>query len=237
MTGEDLDLFKRLFVVAKHAYILGNAGGKPKVIVGKVSCDDFYTPGLLEQHFSGSIALGAYCSDSQHSNQAVVSIGSEDPKIVKTIHDIFEHEIGVTAHIEKRHRIGYYIRVLFADLHRDCYAARLSWFVRELFIRRHGERALIEVFPPRCPVSGNFPLLGSYTWLPLHGPRVRAGRTVFVDPDTLEPFPDQWEFLQNVVRNDKAAAERAHKITWPPWTIRKTHYVDGTPRERAAKTA
>ena len=38
-------------------------------------------------------------------------------------------------------------------------------------------------------------VFGNLIALPLQGECRRKGATVFLDPSTLEPFPDQWEFL------------------------------------------
>jgi len=41
---------------------------------------------------------------------------------------------------------------------------------------------------------------GNLIALPLQGERARAGNTLFLDPTTLEPYPDQWAFLSAVAR-------------------------------------
>ncbi len=41
---------------------------------------------------------------------------------------------------------------------------------------------------------------GNLIALPLHGERARHGCTVFLDPTTMEPWPDQWAFLSTVSR-------------------------------------
>ena len=41
---------------------------------------------------------------------------------------------------------------------------------------------------------------GNLIALPLHGERLRHGATAFLDPTTLQPWPDQWAFLSSVAR-------------------------------------
>lgn len=41
---------------------------------------------------------------------------------------------------------------------------------------------------------------GNLIALPLQGERAQAGTTVFLDPTTLTPYPDQWAFLSSVAR-------------------------------------
>jgi hypothetical protein len=39
---------------------------------------------------------------------------------------------------------------------------------------------------------------GNLIALPLQGKRRRTGTSVFLDPTTLEPYPDQWAFLSSL---------------------------------------
>jgi hypothetical protein len=41
---------------------------------------------------------------------------------------------------------------------------------------------------------------GNLIALPLHGESLQRGTTVFLDPTTIEPWPDQWAFLSSVAR-------------------------------------
>jgi superfamily II DNA or RNA helicase len=41
---------------------------------------------------------------------------------------------------------------------------------------------------------------GNLIALPLHGERLRHGTTAFLDPTTMAPWPDQWEFLASIAR-------------------------------------
>ncbi len=53
--------------------------------------------------------------------------------------------------------------------------------------------------------TGSF---GNLIALPLHGERLMHGATAFLDPTTMEPWPDQWAFLSSIARlaPDAAAA-------------------------------
>ena len=52
------------------------------------------------------------------------------------------------------------------------------------------------LFPNQDALSGKG--LGNLIALPLHGPSVEQGNSCLVDPETLLPFQDQWEFLSGV---------------------------------------
>jgi hypothetical protein len=43
---------------------------------------------------------------------------------------------------------------------------------------------------------------GNLIALPVQGECRRRGNTVFLDPSTLEPWKDQWEFVSSVARRD-----------------------------------
>ena len=45
--------------------------------------------------------------------------------------------------------------------------------------------------------TGSF---GNLIALPLHGERLEHGATAFLDPTTMEPWPDQWAFLSSIAR-------------------------------------
>ena len=47
---------------------------------------------------------------------------------------------------------------------------------------------------------------GNLIALPLHGERLGHGATAFLNPTTMEPWPDQWEFLSSVARLTPDAA-------------------------------
>lgn len=47
---------------------------------------------------------------------------------------------------------------------------------------------------------------GNLIALPLQGERVAGGATVFLDPTTMEPWPDQWAFLSSIARLTPDAA-------------------------------
>jgi superfamily II DNA or RNA helicase len=79
-------------------------------------------------------------------------------------------------------------RSLGASLLRQAMAARA-----ELDLSSYDRFFPSQDFMPK----GSF---GNLIALPLHGERLTAGATAFLDPTSLEPWPDQWEFLSSVAR-------------------------------------
>jgi len=52
--------------------------------------------------------------------------------------------------------------------------------------------------------------LGNLIALPLQGQAARAGNTVFLDSETLEPFADQWHFLRTIHRHNSNELESVY---------------------------
>ncbi|NTS43094.1 DEAD/DEAH box helicase family protein [Flavisolibacter sp. BT320] len=63
------------------------------------------------------------------------------------------------------------------------------------------------LFPNQDTLSGKG--LGNLIALPLHGPSVGQGNGCFIDPETLNPFEDQWAFLSGV---KKASVEKLDEV-------------------------
>jgi hypothetical protein len=57
--------------------------------------------------------------------------------------------------------------------------------------------------------------LGNLIALPLQGERAAAGMTVFLDPTTMSPWPDQWAFLSSAARLPLDAATELAKAARP----------------------
>lgn len=56
------------------------------------------------------------------------------------------------------------------------------------------------LFPNQDTLSGKG--LGNLIALPLHKPALDEGNSCFIDPQTLLPFPEQWDFLSGIERTD-----------------------------------
>ena len=75
---------------------------------------------------------------------------------------------------------------------------------------------------------------GNLIALPLHGDCARGGTTVFLDPSTMSPWPDQWAFLSSVARMSVDAVDATVKSlraleTGPHLSLAELTQVDGPP--------
>lgn len=73
-------------------------------------------------------------------------------------------------------------------------AARDARRVARMLLEESGVRA--EIFPKQDTVPENG--VGNFIWLPLSGASVGEGRTLFIDPERLEPWSDQDRFLSKI---------------------------------------
>ncbi len=115
---------------------------------------------------------------------------------------------GIPAALERsRSGSGGHVWVFFGDRVPASTARRIgAYLVREaMTVRAELDLASYDrLFPAQdfLPKQG----FGNLIALPLQGECRRKGTTVFLDPSTLEPFPDQWEFLSAVDRLSREAA-------------------------------
>lgn len=109
-----------------------------------------------------------------------------------------------------------------------------SWLLTQAMSRRSiSMDSYDRLFPNQdtMPAGG----LGNLIALPLQRERRAHGCTVFLD-ETLEPYPDQWEFLADVTRLD---ADRAHELARHTeragTTLELSHWTDA-PKPRRARS-
>jgi superfamily II DNA or RNA helicase len=120
-------------------------------------------------------------------------------------------ELGVPAALERsRSGAGAHVWVFFAEPVAAGDARRLGAVLLRDAMSRRGELDLASydrLFPNQefLPAKG----FGNLIALPLQGHCRAAGTSVFLDPATLEPWPDQWAFLNSLERVSREQVERA----------------------------
>ena len=172
------------------------------------------TDSVIHQHLLGQIVVGIYpiledntsyflAADFDHANWL------EDCKA-------YQEEmkrLGLVAYIERsRSGNGGHVWVFFAEAYL-CHKSRaigleaarkvlnLSVFDKEASFDR--------LFPSQDVITKNG--LGNLIALPFQGRSVKDGNTVFIDPNTNEPFDHQFEVLKNIKRYSLAELEVAYQ--------------------------
>ncbi|MEA2010165.1 MAG: DEAD/DEAH box helicase family protein [Actinomycetota bacterium] len=215
-TMEDkLALFRSLFGARSDVFALrwentsrGKSGWSPAVRGGwadKRSKKEYLplTDTVLTNHLDGDVTVGIYpllrddtCTllacDFDGGTWALDSLAYLDAC----------HQVEVPAVLERsRSGNGAHVWVFF-DGPVPATAARSLG--TSLLRRAMTERAELDLssydrfFPSQDFMpKGSF---GNLIALPLHGERLPSGATAFLDPTTMEPWPDQWAFLSSVAR-------------------------------------
>lgn len=100
---------------------------------------------------------------------------------------------GLKAYIERSKSKGYHVWIFFDEKRASASKARrvVQHILEEI------EEPDVEIFPKhdRLTASHHY---GNFINAPLFGALVPIGKTVFLEPSTFSPFPNQWDFLESV---------------------------------------
>ena len=97
------------------------------------------------------------------------------------------------AYLERSKRKGWHVYIFFDES--GVTAAKARCVVRHILAEMNMPQ--VEVFPKQDALNTSVSY-GNFTNAPLFGRLVPQGRTVFVDEVTLEPYPNQWDFLAGI---------------------------------------
>jgi len=102
---------------------------------------------------------------------------------------------------------GFHVWVFFQEKGVKAYKARL---VIKLILDQI-EASQTEVFPKQDFLDSRASS-GNFIYTPLFGRLVPEGKTVFVDPETLKPFENQWDFLESSHRDEEGVLDEIIEI-------------------------
>jgi hypothetical protein len=105
---------------------------------------------------------------------------------------------GLSAYMEVSKSKGFHVWIFFTTNGVKTEKAR----VVVKHILQEIEQTDVEIFPKQDFLHPETSF-GNFINAPLFGGLVPEKKTVFVDPRTLEPYPDQWEFLDSIERTDE----------------------------------
>lgn len=154
------------------------------------------TAQVVSDHLDGVCGVGVRLQDGKRTGALVVAFVEnadggefdEDRFNALLFLERANHHYGLAVHLE-RSRLGYHDWMLFPR------AGVAAWKARRVarLILEELEIADAEIFPkPRASGSA-----ASFVPAPLFGALVPKGRTLFIDPATLQPYTDQWGFLES----------------------------------------
>lgn len=154
------------------------------------------TDGVILAHLTGKRPYGVYLLAGSKTRAVAVDFDNEDALLPREFVHAAAHYC-TPAYIERSKSKGYHAWVFFTE--QGVSAAKARRVV--LRILEEIDCSDTEVFPKQDVLAPGTKTYGNFINAPLFGALVPQGRTVFVKTDgTMEPYANQWEFLEQVER-------------------------------------
>jgi len=188
-------LFRSLFRGLPHVYgTYDPASGRSFQVKAPV------TDGVIFDHLTGRKPYGVYLLVQDRTRAVAVDFDVDDSAGPQAFVRAAKH-YGLPAYVERSKSKGYHVWIFFVE-------RVLAWRARAVARRilEDIHEPGTEVFPKQDRLGGAT-LYGSFINAPLFGALVPQGRTVFVDPLTFDPYPDQWGLLKSVQKVGEAVLE------------------------------
>lgn len=202
------------------------------------------TAKVMESHLRGERTIGVYplLPDGRCHFLALDFDDTESETAAQAFCQVCR-EAEIPAALERsRSGTGCHVWIFFSEAVEAWAARRVGRLLLTQAMERHSVisfRAYDRMFPTQDIVPDPTKGLGNLIALPLqHGPRTH-GNTLFLDPETLTPYTDQWAFLKTLPRLSRQAvftlarcsgeADQALGIYLPreenaePWAHRAQH--------------
>lgn len=164
------------------------------------------TDRVLLGHLQGKHHYGVYLLNGSRTKAIVADFDKPDPiRVIEFFNTA--HRYDLSASIEKSKSKGYHVWIFFETASVAAYKARLV--VRHML--KEIENPNVEIFPKHDRLDNQI-TSGNYILAPLFGGLVLRGKTVFVDPATMKPYSDQWEYLSAIRRVPESVLEDVIEI-------------------------
>jgi len=182
-------LFQQFFTGLRNVY------GSYSLVTGKGwQVKEPVTDKVILDHLRGRQPYGVYLLVNDRIRAIVADFDYEDPHPPCEFVSRAAH-YGISAYIERSKSKGYHVWIFFED--QGVLAAKARLVVRHVL--GEIEKTHTEIFPKQDAFDERVKY-GNFINTPLFGSLVPKGRTVFIEPSSLKPYPDQWDFLENVVQ-------------------------------------
>src|SRR3989339_699021 len=159
----------------------------------------FLTPGIVKKHLIGSHAIGIYPILQDNTSYFIAADfdGSNWQQDCKNSIDECQ-KAGLHAYLERsRSGNGGHVWMFLEIIRR---ALKLSEFDKEVSFDR--------LFPNQDSLAKEG--FGNLIAIPMQGQATRLSNTLFLNPETFQPYSDQWAFLQTIHKHTIAELESAY---------------------------
>ncbi len=156
-----------------------------------------YEPKVIGHHLTGKMVVGVYPLLKNH-NTWFLAIDCDGPRAAADAralaHQCRERELPV--YLERsRSGLGFHLWFFFQQ---PLSAGKARAFARHLVQSAQVQLPSLDRFFPSQDCHSGSKGIGNLIALPLQREARFQNNTVFVDPETLEPYEDQWELLQRI---------------------------------------
>jgi TOTE conflict system, Archaeo-Eukaryotic Primase domain len=187
-THQMVDIFLSLFSGQPHIYGTGDRDYRHMRVVKAQVTDE-----VVSSHLKGIRPFGVFLLVHDKIKAIAVDFDSKDPMLpTHFLHRAKHYDISV--YIERSKSKGYHCWVFFCEW----VEARKARFVVNQILEDI-EEPDTEVFPKQDALDANV-RFGNFINAPLFGRLAAKGKTVFIDPKTFKPYPNQWKVLASVNR-------------------------------------
>ena len=170
---------------------------------------------VIKQHLLGQRIVGVYPILTDNTSYFIAADfdGATWKKDVGKLLNAYA-EFGLTAYLERsRSGNGGHVWLFFSKNY-PCYKSRqiALELIRRVFNVSEFEKEVSfdRLFPNQDTLTGAG--FGNLIALPLQGRSFLEKNSLFIDPDTDQPFPDQWAFLQNIKRHSAEVLDVVHAL-------------------------
>ncbi|MDY6988923.1 MAG: hypothetical protein SWQ30_12805 [Thermodesulfobacteriota bacterium] len=163
------------------------------------------TDAVLLAHLKGRKPYGVYLLVKDRTSAAAVDFDTQDQGLPVDFVSRAKH-YRLNACVEVSKSKGYHVWIFFAE---PVQALKARLVVGHIL--HEIEASHIEIFPKQDWLDRNN-RYGNFINAPLFGSLVPQEKTVFVEPVTFEPYPNQWDFLESVVRHEESALDEIIEI-------------------------
>jgi len=200
-TAEKIDLFRSYFSGLSHVY-----GTYDPVSRRSWQEKKPVTSETILAHLKGKRHYGVYLLVRDTIRAIAADFDHHDlAKPLEFIRTAGHYRL--PAYLEISKSKGFHVWIFFKEKGVKAYKARLV--VQAILDQIDAGQT--EVFPKQDFLNSEASF-GNFIYTPLFGRLVPEGRTVFVDPDTIKPFENQWDILESINRVEEAALDEIIEI-------------------------
>jgi hypothetical protein len=188
-TPEKIEIFRKLFCGLTNVY------GTYNPLTGDTwQLKEPVTNEVILDHLKGKRPYGVYLLNGDSIKAIAADFDNCDPLAPIEFTNASQH-YRLPAYIEISKSKGYHVWIFFDQNGVKASKARrvVNHILEEI------EYPQTEIFPKQDSLDKHASF-GNFINAPLFGGLVPLGKTVFVDPHTLDPYPDQWSFLEKLER-------------------------------------